>query len=142
MNDFAIDTADDQTVATMLASYVEVALWSSTAGVDISDDGAITENPDSDRSFSDHNFDADDLAPDTLVQMHEDVADFLEANLADLLGMSASQAGHDFWLTRNGHGTGFWDRGLGERGDRLTAACKPYGTAYLYTGADGVIHSN
>lgn len=23
---------------------------------------------------------------------------------------SISQAGHDFWLTRNGHGTGFWDR--------------------------------
>jgi len=22
-----------------------------------------------------------------------------------------AQAGHDFWLTRNGHGTGFWDRG-------------------------------
>tara|TARA_R110000803_G_scaffold162836_1_gene226526 strand:- start:86 stop:430 length:345 start_codon:yes stop_codon:yes gene_type:complete len=21
-----------------------------------------------------------------------------------------AQAGHDFWLTRNGHGTGFWDR--------------------------------
>ena len=21
-----------------------------------------------------------------------------------------SQAGHDFWLTRNGHGAGFWDR--------------------------------
>ncbi len=20
------------------------------------------------------------------------------------------QAGHDFWLTRNGHGSGFWDR--------------------------------
>ena len=20
-------------------------------------------------------------------------------------------AGHDFWLTRNGHGTGFWDAG-------------------------------
>ena len=20
------------------------------------------------------------------------------------------QAGHDFWLTRNGHGTGFWDK--------------------------------
>lgn len=20
------------------------------------------------------------------------------------------QAGHDFWLSRNGHGTGFWDR--------------------------------
>lgn len=27
----------------------------------------------------------------------------------DLSGLEA-QAGHDFWLTRNGHGTGFWDR--------------------------------
>ena len=23
---------------------------------------------------------------------------------------SISQAGHDFWLSRNGNGTGFWDR--------------------------------
>ena len=36
-------------------------------------------------------------------------------------------AGHDFALTRNGHGAGFWDRGLGETGDMLTDECKPYG---------------
>lgn len=30
-------------------------------------------------------------------------------NDIDLSGLEA-QAGHDFWLTRNGHGTGFWDR--------------------------------
>jgi hypothetical protein len=24
-------------------------------------------------------------------------------------GDAITQAGHDFWLTRNGHGTGFWD---------------------------------
>ena len=40
---------------------------------------------------------------------------------------SAELAGHDFALTRNGHGTGFWDRGLGEMGDMLTEECKPYG---------------
>ena len=28
--------------------------------------------------------------------------------------------GHDFWLTSQGHGAGFWDRGLGEVGDTLT----------------------
>ena len=39
----------------------------------------------------------------------------------------AELAGHDFALTRNGHGTGFWDRGLGEIGDMLTEECKPYG---------------
>jgi hypothetical protein len=36
-------------------------------------------------------------------------------------------AGHDFSLTRNHHGTGFWDRGTGDVGQRLTEACRPYG---------------
>ena len=40
---------------------------------------------------------------------------------------STEMAGHDFALTRNGHGTGFWDRGLGEMGDMLSEECKPYG---------------
>lgn len=38
-----------------------------------------------------------------------------------------SWAGHDFWLTRGGHGTGFWDRGLGELGERLSEAARKYG---------------
>ena len=40
---------------------------------------------------------------------------------------SAELAGHDFALTRNEHGTGFWDSGLGDIGDMLTEECKPYG---------------
>jgi hypothetical protein len=32
-------------------------------------------------------------------------------------------AGHDLWLTSGGHGVGFWDRGLGNLGDRLSKAC-------------------
>lgn len=28
----------------------------------------------------------------------------------DRLGASLEQVGHDFWLTRQGHGAGFWDR--------------------------------
>ena len=42
-------------------------------------------------------------------------------------GGRAVLAGHDFALTRNGHGTGFWDRGLGEMGDMVSEECKPYG---------------
>ena len=49
-------------------------------------------------------------------------------------------AGHDFWLTRNGHGAGFWDRGLGEVGDRLSNACKAFGSYDLYIGDDGKIY--
>ena len=35
---------------------------------------------------------------------------FLNANICYLSDNQLEQAGHDFWLTRNGHGTGFWDR--------------------------------
>lgn len=38
-----------------------------------------------------------------------------------------SQHGHDFALTRNHHGAGFWDRGYGALGDTLTAAAYAYG---------------
>jgi len=31
------------------------------------------------------------------------------------------QAGHDFWLSRNGHGTGFWDRAPEEYGGEYNA---------------------
>ncbi len=42
----------------------------------------------------------------------------------------SSQAGHDFLLTRNGHGAGFWDRGLGAWGNTLTEIAKTFGTTY------------
>lgn len=43
-------------------------------------------------------------------------------------GGPKAYAGHDFYLTRQGHGAGFWDRGLGELGDKLTQAAKLYGS--------------
>jgi hypothetical protein len=51
------------------------------------------------------------------------------------------QAGHDFWLTRNHHGAGFWDRGLGRmRGDRLTNLAHAYSETDLYLGDDGLLY--
>jgi hypothetical protein len=46
-----------------------------------------------------------------------------------------TQAGHDFWLTRNGHGTGFWDREeiYGEfHANRFTEMAQSFGEAYSY----------
>jgi len=56
-----------------------------------------------------------DLAPEALASIIEDCRRF-QAEAADLIeqagerGYSEERAGHDFWLTRNGHGAGFWDR--------------------------------
>lgn len=41
-------------------------------------------------------------------------------------GLKPEMIGHDFWLTRNGSGVGFWDRGLGDIGDRLTDIAKAF----------------
>lgn len=39
-------------------------------------------------------------------------------------GSAEAAFGHDFWLTRNGHGSGFWDRSeLGELGEQISALC-------------------
>jgi hypothetical protein len=58
-------------------------------------------------------------------------------------GYTWERAGHDFWLTRNHHGAGFWDRGeLDARGigKRLTDHAHSYGGVDLYVGDDGRIY--
>lgn len=54
----------------------------------------------------------------------------------------AEYAGHDFWLTRNRHGTGFWDReGLNESTSKaLTDAAHKFGECDLYNGDDGKLY--
>lgn len=45
---------------------------------------------------------------------------------------TGEQVGHDLYLTAVGHGAGFWDRGLGELGERLTTASKGYGLNHVW----------
>lgn len=49
-----------------------------------------------------------------------------------------SYAGHDFWLTRNQHGCGFWDRDLGKIGEQLTDAAHSFGGSHLEVANDKV----
>lgn len=117
-------------ISEMLDAYVGCALWSSMDWADDSGGEPI-----------DANYGRDDITAATLAEMLADCQAFARDNARDLSGIEPGQAGHDFWLTRNGHGAGFWDRGLGDRGDRLTAACRPYGSVDLYVTDDGSVAS-
>lgn len=55
-------------------------------------------------------------------------------------GYSRRSAGHDFYLTRNGHGAGFWDRGIGKIGEALTKAAAAEGNDDWYVGDDGQVY--
>lgn len=83
-----------------------------------------------------------EASPELKAQAREDVADFLdliEWKKLDTMGWSDIQLGHDFWLTRQHHGAGFWDRGL-PAGEALTNAAQTYGEKYLYVGDDGLFY--
>lgn len=130
---------------TFTLAYIECALWAST------DNGYLGENhPDNDPHGAetggdplDQNFDVSDIAPTALAVMVRECRDFrgycTDQSLA-LDTLDDEQAGHDFWLTRNGHGSGFWDRGLGKLGDDLSKAAKTFGSSDLYVGADGKVY--
>lgn len=88
----------------------------------------------------------DELSPDALASIVEDCeslksshAAHLSAYLADS-GNTLESAGSDFWFTRNGHGTGFWDRGPQGYLRELTEASKAYGSVYAYRGDDGKVY--
>lgn len=116
-------------------AYVAAALW--------------TESDDGDEPL-DSEYSIDDIHPDSLAEIMADCAKFQTENAADIAGMRefhnrgewthVEQAGHDFLLTRNHHGAGFWDRGMGDLGERLTKATHAYGEIYFYVGDDGKIH--
>lgn len=91
-----------------------------------------------------------DLAPETLARIIVDCAAFqaLPA-MDDQTGVFADEhnerdradAGHDFWLTRNGHGVGFWDGDWPEPyASQLTDAAKAFGSADAYLGDDGKVY--
>jgi len=92
--------------------------------------------------------DLSDLAPETINKIISEVKMFYNKT-HELINQTPdeytdeygyTQVGHDFWLTRNGHGAGFWDRGLGELGDKLTSISKQFGESNLYEGDDGKLY--
>lgn len=50
------------------------------------------------------------------------------------------QIGIDFWLTRNGHGSGIWDRGLGEFGTKMATYYEEFKVLDVVIGDDGQLH--
>lgn len=88
-----------------------------------------------DKNYGWHDFD------DTAQQRIIDDCRMFREQAGDLLsGLNEEQCGHDFWLTRNGHGAGFWDRGLGDLGQKLTDAAHSFGEQWTYIGDDGKVY--
>ncbi len=118
----------DHSLDPFVRSYYTSALWSSS-----DDEG----NP------IDDNYTIEDFDSQSYKEMEAEALEF-KAEAEELYkkgGWSDDQAGHDFWLTRNGHGAGFWDRteseGYDEEiGKQLTDIAKKYGEKNIFVQDD------
>lgn len=127
-----IERFDEFTLA-----YIKCALWSTN-----------DESNEQGGDPLDDNYGPEDIAAETLETMLADCKRFQEENADDIAAgedrldySTAEHAGHDFLLTRNGHGCGFWDGDWPEEvGERLTEASKAFGEFNLYVGDDGILY--
>lgn len=88
----------------------------------------------------------EELTDEALATVEKDCRDFVAANIFDLMacGLDSDQCGHDFALTRNRHGAGYWDRKhLGKTEDaaldRLTEASHAHGEQTFVVNRDGKV---
>ncbi len=115
------------------ADYLECALWSS---IDCSEKG---EHLDENYSFSDISLCAMAAVDSDLLLFCEKVNQCSE--LAEYARDCGQPIGHDFWLTRCGHGAGFWDGDYIEPyAQQLTDICTKMGECELYPGDDGRLY--
>jgi len=76
-------------------------------------------------------------------KLKEEIEWFIEKAGASINLMTDDQLGYDLYLTRNGHGAGFWDRGYPEEDDELLCKLSDVlGETYLYKGDDGKLYYN
>lgn len=124
-----------------LRGYMECAVWASN-------------DPDSEAPLDDK-YSSGDIDAALQRTMRTECAAFVRANgdnlhlLGELTGRDWASLGHDLWLTRNGHGTGYWDRymeaGPDGRapaetiGKRLSEAAKQLGERDLMPDGDSLV---
>lgn len=118
---------------TFTREYLGTALWAET---------------DEDGEPLDSRYSVDDFDAAAIDQAMADCAAFLSAFGAEIQAVEPliaprllDLAAHDLWLTRNGHGAGFWDGDWPEPlAARLTEAAHALGELYVYAGDDERMH--
>lgn len=136
-------TIHDLNVEEFVRGYVEAMLFSSS-----------DESNEAGGDPLNKNYTIDDVDPTAMDRIISDCRSFLHSAgpwlthdryKGAMVGSLEAHAGHDFWLTRVGHGSGFWDgdwegEAHGHFDGPLTKRAKDMGHLDPYIGDDGKIH--
>lgn len=116
-----------------VTAYFKAALWSTSA--------STPDDPDDEQALEEWAT-KEDIAPRTREIMEAEALAFYHQNWAFIPDPLIEQAGYDFWLTRNQHGSGFWDSPnvWGDAEPLLTERAHAAGERDLYVGDDWRIY--
>lgn len=114
--------------------YIETMLWASRG---------LTSSEETDVECLDAIAGIDDLSKEAIEKVKTDCKTFLEKyeEIETAHEFDLTNVAHDFWLTRNGHGAGFWDGDYPEpEGSKLTELAKSFGEQTPILGDDGLVY--
>jgi len=123
----------------IMDSYLECAIWTEEERLEDENtegyEGEIKDLiPEADLNI--HNF-----SDDSKIKAYEDIKLFLKYAGDAVNGIDEEQLGHDIWLSRNGHGAGFFDRGYDDDIEkRLMDSAHKIGGVDVYLGDDGLLY--
>lgn len=152
-----LDESDISTdiINKILMGYIEAALWTEEESLrDEQGDDSVYDDDDEDEDDTELDklirltsqlnnkgivsFSREDIESDSLIDAYIGIKKFIQLCGEDLIHRAinefgAEQLGHDFWLTRNGHGAGFFDRGYDDEDENiLMKASRDMGSVDLY----------
>jgi len=130
--------------------YLLTALWAETVLLPCGEDEIVDGCMDVDENHPLHEvyecepldkyFQVTDFDADARALARTDCERFLGMiDSAGLLerALECGDIAHNFWLTRNGHGAGFWDGDFADIGDELSDIAKDFGDCTVLTNDDG-----
>lgn len=144
-----------------MISYLETILWAEMCMLPVPEeellaDGCMDVDNDhplhavSEKDSLDDHFGIDDFTVESLEKAKEEVGNFFDQ--ADNKGLTDRayrfaddcRITHDFWLTRKGHGAGFWDGDYKDDtddvGDALSTLSRKFSECTVIVGEDGRLH--
>jgi hypothetical protein len=125
----------DSLVEDPFGAYLQTALWA-----EVDDNGDPWDS----------NYSEEDIAPESKTQMKQEFDEFMKRaqpllqELEEAEGrLDLAQIAHDFWLTRNRHGAGFWETSdyPEQIGTKLTDLSHKFPEVYFWLAEDGKIHA-
>jgi hypothetical protein len=137
----------------VVRGYIDAALW--TEEERLKDEMGYDDEDDDDEEMSEidmiiksynkkdfSDFEKEDINIDSLLKTYDEIKKFTRLlNQSTLNEVEPFELGMDFWLTRNHHGSGFWDKSYSEEAEEdLMSAVKNFKEKNLIIGDDMMLY--